>query len=156
MGGATTQLVTSGVRSGGTVLIYGALSGPTLTLNTFDIFLRKRLEVPCSPAVAECRAGPLHAGHVRARRPLHLRLSLQGLHACAAAGSLRGSGRLRLAGMSACETADCLCSRAFAFLGRIGKGAALHGSASCQKTERVRATVCSLHGAAYSQFNTKP
>ncbi len=44
MGGATTQLVTSAVRPGGTVLIYGALSGPTLTLNTFDIFLRKRLE----------------------------------------------------------------------------------------------------------------
>ena len=46
VGGATTQLVTSGVRPGGTILIYGALSGPTLTLNTFDIFLRKRLEVP--------------------------------------------------------------------------------------------------------------
>lgn len=46
VGGATTQLVTSGVRPGGTVLIYGALSGPTLTLNTFDIFLHKRLEVP--------------------------------------------------------------------------------------------------------------
>jgi threonine dehydrogenase-like Zn-dependent dehydrogenase len=45
VGGATTQLVTSAVRPGGTVLIYGALSGPTLTLNTFDIFLRKRLEV---------------------------------------------------------------------------------------------------------------
>jgi len=44
VGGATTQLVTSAVRPGGTVLIYGALSGPTLTLNTFDIFLRKRLE----------------------------------------------------------------------------------------------------------------
>ena len=55
MGGATTQLVTSGVRPGGTVLIYGALSGPTLTLNTFDIFLRKRLEVPCSPAL-ECKS----------------------------------------------------------------------------------------------------
>ena len=44
MGGTTTQLVTSGVRPGGTVLVYGALSGPTLILNTFDIFLRKRLE----------------------------------------------------------------------------------------------------------------
>ncbi|KAK9836342.1 hypothetical protein WJX81_007050 [Elliptochloris bilobata] len=44
VGGSTTQLVTSGVRPGGTVLVYGALSGPTLTLNTFDIFLRKRLE----------------------------------------------------------------------------------------------------------------
>lgn len=54
VGGATMQLVTSGVRPGGTVLIYGALSGPTLTLNTFDI-LRKRLEVPCSSAFGVIR-----------------------------------------------------------------------------------------------------
>ena len=59
VGGATTQLlVASGVRPGGTVLIYGALSGPTLTLNTFDIFQRKRLEVPCCPALHSDSVNP--------------------------------------------------------------------------------------------------
>ena len=108
MGGASTQLVTSGVRPGGTVLIYGALSGPTLTLNTFDIFLRKRLEVPCSPALGvmrECRVlGKPKYMHVqRLTNPALARVSAR-LACMHARGPVQEPGWVQLAVLSVCET----------------------------------------------------
>lgn len=45
VGGAATRAVSAATRPGGAVIVYGAMSGPTLQLNILDIFLQKRLQV---------------------------------------------------------------------------------------------------------------
>lgn len=45
VGGETTRAVSAAVRPGGSVVMYGALAGPTLQLNILDVFLGKKLQV---------------------------------------------------------------------------------------------------------------
>ena len=45
VGGETTRLVSAATRPGGSIIIYGALAGPTLQLNILDVFLGKKLQV---------------------------------------------------------------------------------------------------------------
>ena len=48
VGGETTRAVSAATRPGGSVIMYGALAGPTLQLNILDVFLGKKLQVKIS------------------------------------------------------------------------------------------------------------
>jgi NADPH:quinone reductase-like Zn-dependent oxidoreductase len=52
VGSTTTQLAASVTRPEGQVIIYGALAGRTLTVNIFDILLKKQIVVSRFPAPA--------------------------------------------------------------------------------------------------------
>lgn len=45
VGGEVARAVVAATNPGAQTLIYGALGGPTLQLNTLDIFLNKKIQV---------------------------------------------------------------------------------------------------------------
>ena len=45
VGAEVTRAVVAATNPGTTTLIYGALGGPTININTLDIFLRKSIKV---------------------------------------------------------------------------------------------------------------
>ncbi len=47
VGGEVARAVVAATNPGALTLIYGALGGPTLQINTLDIFLNKKIQVFC-------------------------------------------------------------------------------------------------------------